>query len=61
MERFDILIPVEVRKGLDALSQRMGIAAETVVLFSLVRYIEVQHGRTSLSPMALLLKGGLLN
>lgn len=59
MEQFEIRMPAEIRERLDVLSQRMGIRAEAVVLFSLVRYIEVQKGESPPNPIALLLKGGL--
>jgi hypothetical protein len=61
LERFDILIPAEICGRLDALSQRMGIRREAVVLFSLVRYIEVQNGDDVPNPLALLLKGGVIS
>lgn len=59
LETYNIPIPQEVKEGLLALSSRMGIRLEAVVLFSVVRYLEVQRGESVPSPLALLLKGGI--
>lgn len=59
LETYNIPIPQEVKEGLLALSSRMGIRLEAVVLFSVVRYLEVQQGELAPNPLALLLKGGI--
>lgn len=59
LETYSIPIPREIKEGLMALSSRMGIRLEAVVLFSAVRYLEVQRGESVPNPLALLLKGGI--
>ena len=44
MVEYSIPIPEEVKAKLDLLSKCMGIRMEAVVLFSIIRYLEVQRG-----------------
>lgn len=58
MEQVSVPLPSEVKVGLMELSQRMGCTPAQVMLFSTVRYIEVQNVPQCRSPLTLLLKGG---
>lgn len=59
MVEYSIPIPEEVKAKLDHLSKYMGIRMEAVVLFSIIRYLEVQRGDPVPNVLALLLREGI--